>query len=400
MYHPLSAYIAMRYTRSGKQNSFVSFINRFSVAGIALGLAALIIVVSVMNGFEGQLKQRILGIVPHIVVEDVSPKDLVLPDNDNVLAVSAYRENEGVAQSRTGLRGVQIQGVTPKDMQSLSIVAQNMAAGNFEQLAQGEFSVILGRALAMQLEVRPGDTLRLMAGGASVYTPFGRMPSQRLVTIAGVFSLGSQLDDKVIYMHEADLARLMRQRKNAVPSSRIFLDDAFEYAPLNDALTANGFNVDNWRSRQGPLFDAVKMEKNMMFLMLLLIIAVAAFNIVSALVMVVTEKQGDIAILQTQGMSARAIMAVFVFNGMFNGLKGTLIGLAIGILVTLQLNNILDLIGVSLALSADGQGVPIDMRWGQVAFVALLAFALCVLASLYPAYRALRVQPAQVLQNE
>lgn len=400
MYHPLSAFIAMRYTRAGKQNSFVSFINRFSVAGIALGLAALIIVISVMNGFEGQLKKRILGIVPHIVVERVAPEDLTLPPDENVLAVSAYLENEGVAQSRFGLRGVQLQGVTPSDMQALSIVADHMMVGNFTQLQAGEFAVILGRALAMQLEVRPGDTLRLMVSGASVYTPFGRMPSQRLVNIVGVFSVGSQLDDKVIYMHQADLSRLMRQRKGTPPSSRIFLKDAFDYQSLDTQLRQDGLTVDNWRSRQGPLFDAVKMEKNMMFLMLLLIITVAAFNIVSALVMVVTEKQGDIAILQTQGMTTKTIMSVFVFNGMFNGLKGTVIGLLLGLVITSQLNSILALLGVNLALSADGQGVPVDLRWMQVSVVAAFAFGLCVIASLYPAYRALKVQPAQVLQNE
>lgn len=399
MFHPLSAFIAMRYATTGKHSSFISFINRFSVAGIALGLMALIIVVSVMNGFEGQLKKRILGIVPHVVVFDTQPSSLKLSDN-NLIAASAYRESEGVAQSRYALRGVQLQGVEPNDMTSYSVVAEHLVVGRFADLSDGDFNVIIGRALAMQLDVRPGDTLRLMVAGASVYTPFGRVPSQRLVTISGIFDLSSQLDDKVVYMHIDDLRRLQRLKDTASPSTRLFLDDAFQYQSIVTQLSAMAYITDDWRSRQGPLFDAVKMEKNMMFLMLLLIIAVAAFNIVSALVMVVSEKQGDIAILQTQGMRRENLMLIFVLNGLFNGLKGTLIGLIIGIIATHQLNFVLALLNIPLALSAEGQGVPVDLRWSQVLSVAGLSMGLCVIASVYPAYRALRVDPAQVLQNE
>ncbi|WP_218309530.1 lipoprotein-releasing ABC transporter permease subunit [Alteromonas antoniana] len=396
---PLPAFIALRYATAGKQNSFVSFINKFSVAGIALGLAALIIVLSVMNGFESQLKQRVLGIVPQVVA--YAPlSDETITTLPGVRAAMPYRETEGVIQSRQGLRGVQIHGVDANVMSAQSIVSDNLLTGRFSDLAARSFHVIIGRALATQLDVRPGDRLRVMLAGASIYTPFGRMPSQRLVTVSGIYDLGSQMDSKVVYMSLADLTRLMRLRADTPANTRLFLDDAFAYQQVVDALAPLEITVDNWRSRQGPLFDAVKMEKNMMFLMLLLIIAVAAFNIVSALVMVVSEKQGDIAILQTQGMTGRRMMSVFMLNGLFNGVKGALIGLVAGVAIVINLNTLLELLGIPIVLSADGAGVPVVIQWSQVILVTVFSLMLCVLASVYPATRAMRVNPATALQNE
>jgi lipoprotein-releasing system permease protein len=478
MFYPLSAFIAYRYAKSSKQSqtSFVSFINRFSVAGIALGLMALIIVVSVMNGLEGQLKQRILGIVPHIEIaktptsnnelseitktptsnnelsktptqnssavsnslevaktptatakfnetptfntgnlsetpnKNVSQKQYVTLDEisktpiDGVVASMAYREAEAVVQSRSELRGVQVHGVEPGVMLEHTLVASHIEQGRFDDLKEVSFAAIIGRALAIKLDVRVGDRLRVMVAGASVYTPFGRMPSQRLVTVVGVFDMGSQMDDKVMYMNLTDVNRLMRDPKGNGQSLRLFLNDAFNYLSvvnyLTDTMGVSASNVKTWRERQGPLFDAVKMEKNMMTLMLLLIIAVAAFNIVSALVMVVTEKQGDIAVLQTQGMLPGTIMWIFVLNGLFNGVKGAGIGLVVGIVVTLQLNNFLDLIGSPLALAADGRGLPVEMDVVQIASITLLSLLLCVLASIYPARKAMKIAPSQALQNE
>ncbi len=398
MFQPVSAFLALRYSTANKQNSFVSFINFFSVAGIALGLMALIIVLSVMNGFEGQLKQRILGILPHVVVH-AEPSAAPFESLAGVDHVMPFIETEGVLQARSGLRGVQIQGVVPEDMQG-SVVAENMVAGKFTGLESGSFNVIAGQALAVQLDLRPGDTMRLLVAGASVYTPLGRMPAQRIVKVAGLYGVNSQMDDKVIFMHLDDLKRLLRKPQDAPADTRLFLNDAFNYSAVINTLDGQGFSSDNWRERQGPLFDAVKMEKNMMFMMLLLIIAVAAFNIVSALVMVVTEKQGDIAILQTQGMEAGQIRTVFLLNGLFNGVKGAILGLVLGVVVVLQLNNLLALLDIQLALSADGQGIPVDLRWHQVIMVTLFSLGLCLLASVYPAVRAMKVHPATALQNE
>jgi lipoprotein-releasing system permease protein len=400
MAYPLSAYIALRYSTAGKHNSFVAFINRFSVAGIALGLMSLIIVLSVMNGFEAQLRQRILGIVPQVVAHNASVEDVLQLPLTEVRAASPFREAEGLVQSRQALRGVQLQGVDPATMAKHSIVSDYMLEGNFERLEEIKFGAIISRALAQELSVNVGDQIRVMAAGASVYTPFGRMPSQRLVTIAALFNLGSQLDDKVIYLRLDDLTRLLRKPKDSPADVRLFLNNAFNYQGVVAELEQAGYSISNWRARQGPLFDAVKMEKNMMFLMLLLIIAVAAFNIVSALVMVVSEKSGDIAILLSQGMTVATVRAIFMLNGIFNGLKGALIGAVLGILAVVYINDILELLGIYLALSADGPGLPIDIQWHQVVWVTLFSLGLCLLASWYPAQRAMKVQPAKVLQQE
>ena len=400
MAYPLSAYIALRYSTAGKHNSFVAFINRFSVAGIALGLMSLIIVLSVMNGFEAQLRQRILGIVPQVVAHNASVDDVLQLPLTEVRAASAFREAEGLVQSRQALRGVQLQGVDPATMAKHSIVSDYMLDGNFERLEEIKFGAIISRALAQELSVNVGDQIRVMAAGASVYTPFGRMPSQRLVTIAALFNLGSQLDDKVIYLRLDDLTRLLRKPKDSPADVRLFLNNAFNYQGVVAELEQADYSTSNWRSRQGPLFDAVKMEKNMMFLMLLLIIAVAAFNIVSALVMVVSEKSGDIAILLSQGMTVATVRAIFMLNGIFNGLKGAVIGAVLGILAVVYINDILEFLGIYLALSADGPGLPIDMQWHQVFWVTLFSLGLCLLASWYPAQRAMKVQPAKVLQQE
>ena len=393
----VASVIALRYSRARKHNSFVAFINFFSVSGIALGLAALVIVISVMNGFELQLKQRVLGIAPHIVVQGEAAD---LDKLEHVSTTTPFISAEAIVQSRAGLRGVLINGIQPQDMQNNSVLAQNMVQGYLQDLNEGAFNVVIGQALATQLQLRVGDKIRVMVAGASIYTPLGRVPSQRLVSIAGIFNIGSQLDDKVVYLHISDARKLLRYRADIPNDTRLFLDDAFNQGQVATVLAGQGFTFTTWRAQQGPLFDAVKLEKNMMFLMLVLIIAVAAFNIVAALVMVVSEKKADIAILQTQGMSATSIMQIFVFNGLFNGIKGTLIGLILGISITLSLNQILLLAGVELYLSADGIGVPIDMQWTQIGLVTLLSLSLCVLASLYPALRAMRVRPAQALQFE
>lgn len=397
MFLPLYAFIGYRYTRASQASSFVAFINFFSVAGITLGIMSLVIVLSVMNGFEGQLKQRILGIMPHITV--IAPIDTVpLEQLTDIQIAMPFKEAEGVLQTRSELRGVGIQGVAPDLMDEHSIVSDNMLTGQFSDLTDRSFNVIIGRALAMKLNVRPGDQVRLLVAGASVYTPFGRLPSQRIVNISGVFDVGSALDDKTVYMAVSDLTRLLRIKASEA-DTRLVLNDAFQYQLTAQQLAANGFEFATWRERQGPLFDAVKMEKNMLFLLLVLVIAVAAFNIISALVMVVNEKQSDIAILMTLGMARHTIMQIFLFNGIFNGIKGAVIGTVLGVVVVWQLNNILGLLGISPGFTETG-GLPVDMRMEQVLGVALFAILLCFLATLYPAYKALNIQPARALQYE
>ncbi|MEP1385500.1 MAG: lipoprotein-releasing ABC transporter permease subunit [Paraglaciecola sp.] len=403
MFYPVSAFIGLRYAKASKGSHFIAFINFFSVVGIALGLMALITVLSVMNGFEGELKLRNLGITPHILVdplEDPKAENIDFESIPSVLVASEFIESEGLIQSSQGLQGVIFQGVQPSVMEQSSIIAENMLVGQFSNLKQGEYGVIIGRALSLKLNLRVGEKARLLASENSYFGPFGRMYSQRVFKVVGIFSMSSALDDKVVMLHINDAARLLRGSTQHLAKTRLFLDDAFNYKEVVQVLKSNGYQSTNWRDRQGVLFDAVKMEKNMMSLMLLLIIAVAAFNIVSALVMVVSEKQGDIAILLTQGMTRSQVMWIFLFNGAYNGIKGTLIGVLLGVLTVSQINNIIVLLNIPIYFGANGQGLPIDLQWPQVVFLIGTSLVLCFLASVYPAIRAVKVEPAQALKYE
>jgi lipoprotein-releasing system permease protein len=403
MFYPLSAFIGLRYAKASKGSHFIAFINFFSVAGIALGLMALITVLSVMNGFEGELKLRNLGITPHILVQNKPDADIsadMFNRIEGVVTSVQQIDSEGIVQSSEGLKGVMFQGIQPDIMQRSSIIAKNMLVGQFTDLVKGEYGIVIGRALSIKLNLRIGEQARLIASENSYFGPFGRIYSQRVFRVVGIFNMGSALDDKAILMHIDDLARLLRSKTPSLAQTRLFLKDAFDYKSVVQALDKEGYSSTNWRDQQGVLFDAVKMEKNMMSLMLLLIISVAAFNIVSALVMVVTEKQGDIAILLTQGMTRNNIMGIFLFNGVYNGIKGTAIGVVAGVLFVSQINNLVKLFNLPIFLSPDGQGVPTDLQWQQVVFLIGTSLILCFLASLYPAYRAVKVNPADALKYE
>ncbi|WP_102794960.1 lipoprotein-releasing ABC transporter permease subunit [Bowmanella denitrificans] len=401
MFYPISAFIGLRYARASKGNPFIAFINAFSVAGIALGLTALITVSSVMNGFEGELKKRILGINPHMLVHTTAADKVeqlnLLP---HVVASSAMIETQGLLQSPRTLHGVMIQGIDPQTMPDNAIIASHMMLGELGELKSGEYGLVLGRPLASLLGLGLGDKVRLLSAEASVYTPLGQVPSQRQFVITGVFDVGSELDDKVVLIHLDDAARLLRGKTEELAATRLFLDDAFSWQSVKGQVDELGLTSSNWRERQGPLFDAVNMEKNMMALMLVLIIAVAAFNIVSAMVMVVSEKRGDIAILRTQGLSGASLIRVFMINGLYNGLKGTLLGLLGGLLLSNQLNPLLGLLGIHLIATPDGEGLPVEIQSHQVALMLFLSLLLSLLATLYPAMRAARVQPAQALRDE
>ncbi|WP_395342966.1 lipoprotein-releasing ABC transporter permease subunit [Ningiella sp. W23] len=405
---PVSQFIAWRYSQSASSKSFVAFINRFSVIGIALGIAALIIVLSVMNGLEGQLKKRILGILPHIVVSQSSIDTTASLNevlNSETLAglvngQAQYAEREVIVQSRTELKGLLLQGVDPQVSVANSIISDNMVRGRYADLQAGSFNVVISEILARQFGVRVGQRLRVISTGQSIYTPLGRVPSQRMVTVAGLFSVNSEMDDKVIIMNIDDAARLHRKKIEDFTDTRLYLSDAFEFQAVSDALSQNGFAFRTWRERQGPLFDAVKMEKNMMVLMLMLVIAVAAFNVISALVMVVAEKRSDIAILQTQGLERGDVLQIFLLNGVFNGLKGAIAGAILGLLCSWQLNTVLSWFNTGLAFGENGQGLPIDIQWQQVSIIALVALMLCAVASIYPAYKAASINPANSLRSE
>lgn len=409
MFHPVSFFIGLRYSRSRNRSGFVSFITFFSIIGILLGVAALITVVSVMNGFEGELKKRILGIVPHIVVskekeplvnwQQLQLELVQLPHVENVTPIT---ENEALVLSNKTLQGVLVQGIYP-NLEKNHIVSNSMTHGDMMMLEQMPYSVVIGQSLARKLEVSVGDKIRLVLPSKTLFTPMGRIPMQRTFTLIGLFNVGSQVDDSVVYLHNRDINKLMRRKGEGVGQLRIYLDDAFNAKEVikNMPKALDSYTFTSWNESQGTLFSAVKMEKNMMWLMLSLIVAVAAFNIVSALVMVVIDKQGEIAILQTFGMDRSGIIKIFISQGVINGVWGVTLGTLMGTLLTFNLNTILSFLGLNiLGAGYATQALPIDFQISHVALIAVSALLMSFLATLYPAYRASNTLPAEVLRNE
>lgn len=412
MFQPVSLFIGFRYSRSQSRSGFVSFITFFSIAGILLGVASLITVVSVMNGFEGQLKQRILGLVPQVVIHTKTEQlndwpDLVnrLQQHPQIKGATPYIESEAFIQSPTKLEGVLMQGVYPEYEQKFSLLNDNMQAGRLADLTPGQYKMVMGVSLARKLGIRIGEKIRLALPNKTIFTPMGRVPVQRTFTLAGVFHIGSQVDDHMVVIHGQDAARLLRKDKDSIDNIRLYLLDAFDALPLAKQLSLKDeyqhLTFTTWDKSQGNLFAAVQLEKNMMWLMLSLIIAVAAFNIVSALVMVVIDKQGEIGILQTLGLKPRQVLQIFITQGMVNGFWGVCLGSIIGVIFTLNINTVLSLFGVNvLGNGFVMQTLPIDLQYSQVLIIILSALAMSFSATLYPAYRASKTQPAEVLRNE
>lgn len=393
---PVSLFIGLRYSQSRKGNAFISFITLFSVAGIFLGVVALTLVSSVMNGFEGELKKRILGVIPHLTVNtegQVSAIDLQKLSPE-ITQVTPFLQQEALIQSSKDLSGVLLQGV---DAAQLPTFLQDaLVYGDWQSFADGRFQVVLGVGLAEKLKVRTGQKIRLLLPSGGHYTPLGWMPKQRLFTIAGIFESGSEVDNLVAIVKLPDLQKL----SGAAHSQwRVSLIDPFKAPEVGEALKANSAvtALVDWRQSHGKLFSAVAMEKSMMWLMLLLIVAVAAFNIVSALVMMVTEKQREVAILKTQGMTNQQLFYVFAIQGMSHGVTGAVLGALVGVLLTSQLNSIMHAIGLQLV---PGMELPIDLRFGQVLLIMASALLLTALAVIYPAWRAVQVEPAEILRDE
>jgi len=413
----MSLFIAWRYARARQGSRFLNFITLFSMAGIALGVMALIVVLSVMNGFEQQLKQRILGAVPHVLISQSTPANLEqwqplidsLSELKQVQAVTPVNNSGAMIQGPNKLQAVLLQGIDPALEQNVSVISNNMISGQFSSLEAGRYGIIIGRALAYKLGVSVGAKVRVLSARRSVYTPLGRMPSQRKFTVVGLFELGSEIDANVALIHRVDAARLLRRAGDQVESVRLYLTDAFaatsttaSIAPLVAQHSDNQATMASWHQSYGELFAAVQMEKNMMWLMLSLIIGVAAFNIVSALVILVTEKQTAIAILATLGLSPRRIANIFIIQGVVNGIVGAIIGLVLGLSAALFLNDIISLLGINaLANPVDPtSGLPILIRPLQIFYLMLATITVTFVATLYPSFKAGRVNPAEALKYE
>lgn len=399
MHLPVSLFIGLRYSQSRKGNAFISFMTLFSVAGILLGVMALTIVSSVMNGFEADLKKRILGVIPHLVVQtktDNADWQMQLRKQGGVLDITPFLQTEALVQSSRQLTAVMLQGLEPDHLPQF--LQQSLVLGNWQTLSEQRYSIMLGRGLAQQLDVYVGQQIRVMLAQGGSYSPLGWMPRQRLFTVAGIIDTGSEVDEFIAVTAQQDLARLLPERERK-PAWRVSLQEPFQAPLLGAELESmpNISQVQDWRQSHGKLFAAVAMEKAMMWLMLLLIVAVAAFNIVSALVMMVTEKQAEVAILKTQGMKDRALFLVFAIQGLFNGVIGAVCGVIAGVLGSWQLNNLLALTGMQLA---GGIELPVLMNLSQIFSIFVSAIGLTLLAVVYPAWRAVKINPAEVLRDE
>lgn len=406
MFQPVSVYIGLKYSRSSQGKGFVSFITFFSIIGIVLGVASLITVVSVMDGLEQEQKRRVLGLVPHILMSteqkhinnwrDLQRDIITLPE---VIQVTPFQESEALIQSKTALQGVLVHGIMP-EFEQHNIINSAMEYGQLSHLDTQPFSIVLGQALARKLNVSLGDAVRLTLPNKTIFTPMGRVPVHRTFTVVGVFNVGSQVDEAMVFIEIKDGAKLHRNKGDGVNQLRLYLDDAFKAEHIISQLSLKypNFKFVSWQESQGALFAAVSMEKNMMWLMLSLIIAVAAFNIVSALVMVVIDKQGEISILQTLGLDRSGIVKIFITQGLTNGIFGVILGVTLGVILTLNLNTLFDLLGVNL-LGA-GQELPVAINPMDIVIIVTSALVMSFLATLYPAYRAAQTQPAEVLRNE
>ena len=407
LFQPLSLAIGLRYAGSRRSNRFVSFISLFSTFGIAIGVAALMVVISVMNGFEGQLKGRILGVIPHVVLTnqagriDAHPEGLPdLAKLPHVVATAPMLDSEGMLQSPGQLIGVSVQGIDPARWPKEDILHSQMLGGRLDSLKGGEYQIVLGQGVARRLGVGLGDPVRLILTEATRFTPFGRVPAQRIFTVSGIFGVGADVDDQIALIALADAQRLLRLPPETIGGLRLWLDDPFAADAVIKTPLPAGYQWQDWRRERGELFQAVAMEKRMMGLMLVLIIAVATFNILSALVMVVTDKEGEVAILRTMGMNEAGIVRIFMVLGASSGVIGALFGALAGLALTLGLNPLLNGLGLNLYMAAGGSGLPVIVEPMQVATILGGAVLLSFGATLYPAARAARVKPAEALRYE
>jgi lipoprotein-releasing system permease protein len=412
---PLELFIGLRYTRAKRRNHFISFISLISMLGVALGVMALIVVLSVMNGFEKELRERILGMVSHVTVSSlgVSLKDWrSLSDdvrrNGAVIGSAPYVEAEAMLSNLSSVSGAIIRGIDPEFEPQVSEIHEHMTFGKLSDLVAGEYGIVLGTGLANSLNVVPGDRITMITPQASV-SPVGLLPRLRRFNVVGLFEIGVyEYDRSSAIIHTEDASRLFRL-EGGVTGLRLKLQD-MDAAPQvrNQIKRQVGFDywVSDWTLRHSNYFKAVQTEKTVMFIILSLIVAVAAFNIVSTLMMMVADKQADIAILRTIGMSPTSIMWVFMVQGTVIGVVGTLLGLGSGVLIASYIDVIIPALEQFFHTQFLPTGVypitelPSDLKQSDVIKISVLSFLVSVSATLYPALRAAKTKPAEALSYE
>ncbi|MEE8057098.1 MAG: lipoprotein-releasing ABC transporter permease subunit [Pseudomonadales bacterium] len=414
MYQPLSLFIGLRYTRAKRRNQFISFVSLVSLLGMVLGVVALVVVLSVMNGFEAELRNRILAVVPHGFLRgpdnqlaDWQQSAALLEVQSNVKGVAPYIDGN-VMLSRPGMvRGATLHAVDPAYESNVSSIGSSMMTGALTDLKAGEYNIILGKILARFLGVYVGDDISVVLPRITV-TPVGVFPRIKRFRVTGIFQVGASLDSSTVFIHLADGKKLF-QYGDKVNGLRLQFDNvlmATEYLPDLLKLMPVGSTATSWAQTQGSLFQAVKMEKTMVSLLLLIIVAIAAFNIVSILTMMVADKRADIAVLRTMGATSQTIMLVFMIQGITVGLLGVLVGIVIAVPVALNVGDIViwfEAIFGAQIFSPDVyfiSRIPSVLEWSDVLMVSVCGFVLSLLATIYPSVRASKVQPAETLRYE
>lgn len=416
MFKPVFAFIGLRYTRAKRRNHFISFISAISMLGIALGVAVLITVLSVMNGFDDEIRTRLFSMAREVTVtglggqlsnwSDIEQQVRHVP---GVTGVAPYVSGQGMFNHAGQVQGVMVTGINPQQEAAVSALPRVMTEGKLSDLQPGKFNVILGRSLAETMGLDVGDKVTLITPTVSV-TPLGVNPRLKSFNVVGIFSVGQgfSFDEQMAYINLQDAQKLflMQDKVTGLNVKTVDLDQA----PLiaSNVLTQlNGdYLASDWTAQYGQFFKAIALEKNMMSLILMLIIAVAAFNLVSSLVMVVTDKQADIAILQTMGATAKTILGVFVVQGAVVGLFGTLMGLLGGVVLALNVTSVVNFIQNYFHLQLISPGIyyldylPSHIKMTDLSWITVVSVCMSLLATLYPAWRATRVKPAEALRYE
>lgn len=411
----LPLFIGLRYTRAKRKNHFISFISMISMAGIAIGVMTVIVVISVMNGFDRELKQRMLGSVAHATIssygneyiEDWQHALTVAENTPGVVSVAPYVSSEAMIQ---GLRttGALIQGIDPNYEKTVTQIADKMKYGSMDNLKAGEYGIILGLALAATLGVGPDEMVTVYIPQFKT-TAVGLLPRTKRFTVVGIFEMGAyEYDSKLALIHLTD-AQKLKATNGGIQGIRIKTNDLMQAPTIANQLSdklGGFFKVRDWTKENSNFFQATQQERIVMFIILSMIVAVAAFNILSTMVMLVTEKNSDIAILRTLGMSASQVMNIFMVSGVVIGAIGTLIGTVLGLIVSLNVSTIIswlegyfkvDFMSPDVYYISD---MTADIHSADVIAIVVVAFGLSVLATIYPAWRASRVQPAEALRYE
>ncbi len=415
MFKPLELFIGLRYTRSKHKNHYISFISLASMLGIMIGVLALITVLSVMNGFEKELRERILGMVAHVTVSGTGGKlsgwedvDQRLAANKEIQGVAPYIEQQVMISANGEVRGIVIQGIQPERQPAVSELSDHLLDGSLDSLVDRDYNIAIGSELAAAIGAYIGDKVTIITPSATI-TPAGVLPRMKRFTVSAIYKMNMrEYDSSTAFIQMSDAARLFKMG-DEISGLRLKLDDLFAAQPMAMQLQeqlGDVVEVSDWGRDNKTFFSAIRMEKTMMFFILLLIVVVAAFNLVSSLVMVVNDKQADIAILRTLGMSPTSVKKIFMIQGSLIGVSGAILGAIFGVLLASNLDVIIPAIENFFGAKLFAEDVfyistvPSDLQSQDVWIITVAALVMAVVATIYPANKAAAVQPAESLRYE